>query len=116
MDKLQFLEAITGSICTMIVSVICPALFYYKLFLSKKPKKIISPATSSKHLNTKFKCPVTNDMDDRMSVIDVCFDDLDFKDEQHKLGLRIILYLYVIMGTVIGGYMFGTDLINAISE
>ena len=31
-NKLAFIEAITGSLCTMIVSVICPALFYYKLF------------------------------------------------------------------------------------
>merc|ERR1719384_1593014 len=34
MNQLALLEAITGSICTMVVSVICPALFYYKLFLS----------------------------------------------------------------------------------
>merc|ERR1712048_658606 len=32
MDNLAALEAITGSICTMLTPVICPALFYFAIY------------------------------------------------------------------------------------
>ena len=35
MSHLAVLEAVTGSLCTMITSVICPALFYYGLNMNK---------------------------------------------------------------------------------
>ena len=126
MDRLALLEAITGSLCTMIVCVICPALFYYKLFLkknNKNNKRIFLPSINNKSNNNKevSSSPIfvvnglypsygkQNNYDD---------DNNDNNDNQknNNLGLKIILYLYIIVGTIFGGYMFVTDLINAINK
>ena len=93
MNQLALLEAITGSICTMIVSVICPALFYYKLFLSKRSTKQIMM------INAVESSPI-------------------FVAQKHNVyskewGLRIVLYLYIGIGSIFGVYMFTTDLMNA---
>eukprot|EP00484_Ammonia_sp_Unknown_P029244 CAMPEP_0197028886 /NCGR_PEP_ID=MMETSP1384-20130603/8464_1 /TAXON_ID=29189 /ORGANISM="Ammonia sp." /LENGTH=590 /DNA_ID=CAMNT_0042457955 /DNA_START=50 /DNA_END=1822 /DNA_ORIENTATION=+ len=138
MDKLALLEAITGSLCTMIVSVICPALFYYKLVLNKNVKKkkkkkrqIILNHTSInadfQHLESpifgaqqqqqqqrQMQC-ARSPMDQPIDV-DAEEEEDEYERRYKQLGLRIILYLYIIIGVIFGLYMFVTDLINAINQ
>eukprot|EP01083_Nonionella_stella_P026905 74056_1 len=107
MDKLAFLEAITGSICTMIVSVICPALFYHKLFLTKKAKrKVFVPHASRSD----------GDLNHSIKKIDFVQASYTEREKHYRdMALSVILYLYVICGTIFGIYMFATDVMNAMT-
>ena len=117
MDKLALLEAITGSLCTMIVSVICPALFYHKLFLSKKSKLKKKIIINNNNNNNNDTSPifVANGLSKQKLII-ASDDNNNNNNNNNNLGLTIILYLYIIIGTIFGLYMFVTDLINALNK
>merc|ERR1712154_749953 len=85
MNKLALLEAITGSLCTMIVSVICPALFYNKLVLSKRKYVMIPTTTSVNDTSPIFVANGSIKVDQQKLYID---------GKYSNFGLRIILYLY----------------------
>ena len=111
-DQLPLIEAITGSMATMIVSVICPALFYQRLVLDPTFDPTLSTKKVLKHQI------VGSHRDQHINGASPIF--LAHRKGREsgwkRLGMRIVLYLYVIIGTLFGLYMFSTDLINAITE
>lgn len=100
-DYLPLIEAITGSMATMIVSVICPALFYRKLVIDsecRQNKGLLQHSTASPMFRVHPKAP-------KMMEMHNCWRDR---------GIKVILYLYAIVGTLFGLYMFCTDIMNAV--
>jgi len=108
-DHLPLIEAMTGSLCTMIVSVICPALFYQKLVLGAPrdaKKHVLKPRATESPLQIFA-------LDD-----DAAFDrwTKNGRDSWRRWALQLALYFYVVFGTLLGLYMFCSDIMNAIQQ
>merc|ERR1712129_70167 len=101
MDILPLIEAVTGSLCTMVVSVICPALFYHQLVIAKGSRK--RRRVMLKAVSPMFAAAA--EPEEREKVVE---DLSEVEEESGSLALRAVLYAYVVFGTVFGIYMFST--------
>jgi len=104
-DHLPLIEAITGSMATMICSVICPALFYQKLVLDRICR-------SSKSVLSHDRQQIALGIN---SPLFTAATEASGWSHWQRVGMRTIIWVYVIVGTVIGIYLFSTDIVNAVS-